>query len=61
MYICICHQVTDREIKHAANSGACSMEDLRESLNVGITCGKCSDCAKGLLKEYLCSTSQLKL
>ena len=61
MYICICHEVTDREIKHAANNGASSIKDLRESLNVGMTCGRCADCAKGLLKECLGSASQLEL
>jgi bacterioferritin-associated ferredoxin len=49
MYICICHEVTDRDIKHAVTSGACSMKELRESLNVGATCGRCSICAKSLL------------
>lgn len=60
MYICICHEVTDREIKHAANNGASSFKDLRESLNVGSSCGRCADCAKGLLKESLCSDFQIE-
>ena len=60
MYICICHAVTDREIKHAAKSGASSMKDLRKTLNVGTTCGRCSSCAKDLLKESLSTISQLE-
>ncbi len=61
MYICICNKVTDKEIKNAANSGANSMKDLRNSLNVGTSCGQCSSCAKGLLKEYLSSSNNIEL
>lgn len=56
MYICICHEVTDREIKQAAKSGASSMNDLRNSLNVGTSCGRCSDCVKDILKDFLSSS-----
>ena len=61
MYVCICNEVTDREIKQATSKGACSLKDLRSSLNVATSCGRCADCAKGLLKEYLAPTSSLKL
>ena len=57
MYVCICHEVTDRDIKHAANRGASSMKDLRESLNVSSSCGRCSSSVKELLKESLSHTS----
>lgn len=61
MYVCICNEVTDQEIKHATRMGACSMKDLRKTLNVGTTCGQCSTCAKGLLKEYLSSATTMEL
>ncbi|NOQ64419.1 MAG: (2Fe-2S)-binding protein [Methyloprofundus sp.] len=60
MYVCICNEVTDREIKQEASKGACSMKDLRQSLKVATTCGRCASCAKGLLKEYL-SVSSVEL
>ena len=60
MYICICHEVTDREIRHAAKNGVSSMKDLRKSLDVGTTCGRCSGCAKDLLMKSLSTTSQLE-
>lgn len=53
MYVCICNAVTDKAIKLATNMGVSSMKDLRHSLNVGTECGRCSSCAKKLLKEYL--------
>lgn len=60
MYVCICNEVTDKEIKQATNSGANSMKDLRNTLSVGTTCGQCSSCAKGLLKKYLTSCTTLE-
>ena len=61
MYICICNEVTDKQIKHAADAGDSCMRDLRNSLKVGTTCGQCSSCAKSLLKEYLSTPTKLTL
>ncbi len=61
MYVCICNEVTDKQIKHATNIGMSSMKDLRNSLKVGTTCGQCSSCVKSLLEEYLSSPSELSL
>lgn len=51
MYVCICRQVTDRDIHQAVAQGACRMRDLRTQLGVGEQCGKCACCAHGVLKE----------
>jgi bacterioferritin-associated ferredoxin len=51
MYVCICQQVTDRDIRHAVAQGACRMRDLREQLGVSSQCGKCADCAKAVLQQ----------
>jgi bacterioferritin-associated ferredoxin len=51
MYICICRQVTDRDIHEAVSQGACRMRDLREQLGVSAQCGKCADCAHAVLKQ----------
>ncbi len=51
MYVCICRQVTDRDIHKAVAQGARRMRDLREQLGVGAQCGKCAGCAHGVLKE----------
>ena len=61
MYVCICNEVTDKEIKKATSTGICSMKELRSNLNIGTSCGKCSRHAKGLLNEYLTSDTQLTL
>ncbi|HYP68558.1 MAG TPA: bacterioferritin-associated ferredoxin [Thiobacillaceae bacterium] len=51
MYVCICQQVTDRDIHQAVAQGARRMRDLREQLGVSSQCGKCAGCAKEVLQE----------
>lgn len=66
MYVCICHGVTDRQVREAANRGATRIADLRRELGLGGTCGKCVPCAREILAETrarverpLCSTDLL--
>ncbi len=51
MFVCICHGVTDRDIRNAAADGVCSLDGLGEELKVGTCCGRCSDCASQILHE----------
>lgn len=51
MYVCICHAVTDRDIRACIEDGANSMHDLRKRLCVGTQCGKCARHAREILKE----------
>ncbi|WP_082117033.1 bacterioferritin-associated ferredoxin [Sedimenticola thiotaurini] len=53
MYVCICHGVTDNDIRTAASNGVDSLEGLREQLNVATCCGRCADCARSLLHEAI--------
>lgn len=53
MFVCICNQVTDREIRCAVDNGACSMRDISSELNVGTCCGKCKCAAKKVMREAL--------
>lgn len=57
MYICICHAVTDRDIRACIEDGATSMRDLRNCLGVGTQCGKCASHVRDLLKEQESSSS----
>jgi bacterioferritin-associated ferredoxin len=51
LYICICNAVTERQLKECARSGATSLDELAFQLGVGTACGRCRDCASGVLEE----------
>ena len=51
MYVCICNAVTERQVRECLRSGARSLEDLAFKLGLGAGCGRCRECAAGLLEE----------
>lgn len=53
MIVCICNNVSDRDIRKAVASGMSTMPQLRESLGVATCCGKCHSCARQVLRETL--------
>jgi bacterioferritin-associated ferredoxin len=57
MYICMCNAITDRQIVQAAREGARSPEDLASGLGVGLSCGRCAECAHAILCETVARLS----
>lgn len=53
MIVCVCNNVSERQIRRAVDSGLTTMPQLREELGVGTCCGKCHSCAKTVLRECL--------
>lgn len=53
MYVCICHAVTDTQIKQAVENGCCSYREVRDCHSVGKTCGRCVPEARQLIDETL--------
>lgn len=53
MIVCVCHNISEKKIRQAVQSGLTSMPELRAELNVGTCCGKCNSCAKTVLRECL--------
>jgi bacterioferritin-associated ferredoxin len=51
MYICICHGVTDRQIRRAVEQGASSLGEVQLQLPVGGCCGRCEDSARAVIRE----------
>jgi bacterioferritin-associated ferredoxin len=51
MYVCLCHGVTDGQIRRAVDSGCCSMRKLSKELKVATSCGRCAVHAKQVLDE----------
>lgn len=52
MYVCICHDVKDTQIKTALSSGVSGMKGLQESLSVGTCCGCCVPMDQDLIDEH---------
>ncbi|HEX9172614.1 MAG TPA: (2Fe-2S)-binding protein [Telluria sp.] len=53
MIVCVCNNISDREIRQAADLGVSSMAELRRDLGVATCCGKCASCARQVLGEHL--------
>ena len=49
MYICLCNAVTDRAIRHAANTPGCSVSDVYRALGCTPQCGKCVPVVRDML------------
>lgn len=53
MYICLCHAVTERQIKQAVSDGVCSLRQVQLCLRVGTNCGKCIPAAREVVDAAL--------
>ncbi len=61
MYVCICNNVTDKQIAQAVDEGVGNMRELREHLGVASQCGKCARQAKRLIQENQIGDTALAL
>lgn len=52
MYICICNQVTETQLRDEIERGATTVRQLREAVGVTNQCGKCGNCVKSCIKEH---------
>ncbi|MGO1718573.1 MAG: (2Fe-2S)-binding protein [Luteimonas sp.] len=50
MYVCLCHGVTDSEIREAAEAGCAGMSELMMRTGCGSSCGCCVETASGMLE-----------
>jgi len=53
MYVCVCHAVTDRQIREVVDHGAQSLLDVQTTLAVGSCCGRCQSTAEEVVEEQL--------
>jgi bacterioferritin-associated ferredoxin len=53
MYICLCHGITENQIRACVQSGARTLCDLRGQLGVATQCGACESQACEVLDETL--------
>jgi bacterioferritin-associated ferredoxin len=60
MIVCVCNNISDREIRQAVELGLTSMDELRRELGVSTCCGQCFSCAEEILSEHLAATAALQ-
>ncbi|MEO7496387.1 MAG: (2Fe-2S)-binding protein [Massilia sp.] len=58
MIVCVCNNISDREIRQAVDLGITSMAELRRDLGVATCCGKCASCAKQVMSKHLEATAK---
>jgi bacterioferritin-associated ferredoxin len=51
MFVCICHAINETRIEQAVLEGARSVRDIKRSLGLGSTCGKCVVQAAQVIKQ----------
>ena len=51
MYVCLCHGVTDHDIRRAAEAGCASVTELTMRTGLGSGCGSCSEMAGEILAQ----------
>lgn len=51
MYVCLCHAVTEHQIRDFVSAGAACIEEVSAMLGVGTCCGQCRDHAESVIAE----------
>ncbi len=60
MIVCVCNNISDREIRQAVDLGLSSMAELRQQLGVATCCGKCASYAKQVLNDHVASQTVVR-
>ena len=53
MIVCVCNNISDREIRQAVDLGLASMDELRRDLGVATCCGQCASYAADVLATHI--------
>lgn len=53
MIVCLCHRVSDRDIRRAVAEGTRNFDLLQDETRVASACGACQDCAREVFDEAL--------
>ncbi|HRH89867.1 MAG TPA: (2Fe-2S)-binding protein [Rubrivivax sp.] len=46
MIVCLCHRVSDRDIRQEVSAGTYCFDVLQDDTRVASSCGSCHDCAR---------------
>lgn len=58
MYICVCHAISDRQIRDVVDRGAESLCQVQAHLPVASCCGRCEDSAREIIEAHIESASR---
>lgn len=53
MIVCLCHRISDRDIREAVRTGTRDFETLQDDTCIARNCGCCQDCAVETFEEAL--------
>ncbi|WP_087719947.1 (2Fe-2S)-binding protein [Salinicola salarius] len=53
MFVCLCKNVTDRQLREAVSQGARSWKEVQEMTGCSSQCGKCACVGKTIVKDAL--------
>ena len=53
MYVCLCHAVTDSDIREHVEDGAVHVAHLADRCGLGTGCGRCQETAQQMIDEHL--------
>lgn len=59
MYVCICRQITDTQIREYCAGGNASLAQVRAELGLASDCGRCGKFARQIIAETV-SAANLK-
>ena len=58
MYICLCKDITDHQLRESIRQGACDFSQVRRRCKVGAKCGKCMQEARTIVQNELLAQNQ---
>ena len=53
MIVCLCHRISDRDIREAVRTGTRDFESLQDETCIARNCGCCEDCAMETFEDAL--------
>jgi bacterioferritin-associated ferredoxin len=51
MYVCVCHAVTDEEVRESIDAGATSVDAVTRACRAGGDCGSCHGMIEQMIEE----------
>jgi bacterioferritin-associated ferredoxin len=56
MFVCVCHGVSDHEVRHAIAAGAETREEVTRACRAGGDCGSCHGHIEDMIEDHLEAT-----